>query len=60
MNTSSSEACECAQVNPGRVAIGRDRRFERRLVAAGDVQAGSERRHHVDAGTPGELVAELG
>ena len=61
MNTSSSDGSECFQVRPGSLAIGRDRRFERRLVAAGDMQAGAERRHHVDAGTlPVELLGELG
>ena len=50
MNTSSSEASERVQVSVGSLAIGRDRGFERRLVAARDVQARAERRHHVDAG----------
>src|SRR6266576_1793667 len=37
---------------------GRDRRLQRRLVAAGDVQAGAERRNHVDAGLARELICE--
>ena len=34
----------------------RDGRVERRRVAAGDVQAGAERRHHVDAGHAQQLL----
>src|ERR1700723_2340128 len=37
----------------GAIAIRRDGRFKRLVVAAGDMQAVAERRHHADAGTAG-------
>jgi hypothetical protein len=39
----------------GAIAIRRDGRFQRLGVAARDMQAVAERRHHFDAGTAGKL-----
>ena len=41
-------------------AIGRNRRLECRLLTPAHVQAGAERRDHVDAGTAAQLLAKLG
>ena len=40
------------------IAIGCNGGLERGLVAAGHMQAGAERRHHVDAGLAGEFGGE--
>ena len=55
MNTSSSDGSLFCQCKFAAVAIRRDAGFQRGMVAAGDVQRGAERRHHVDAGLAGEL-----
>ena len=58
MNTSSSEGSARSSRDPCAFAVGRDRGLERARVAAGHMQAGAERRHHVDARLVRELVGQ--
>ncbi len=58
MNTSSSEGCADRPVQLGRIAEACHRLVEGLRIAAGHVQAGAERGHHVDAGHAQQLLGE--